>query len=221
MKRRHARAALVAAVLLAPAADAQVRYSDALVPPAPTANEILPRAHFDAGAARDALARGHSTIRGIACAYKSRLNRVNPPFPASNRAVHLFPASAHLAEWVQLRKRKRAHDEVVLMAPEAFDARVEGRTDGDGRFEFTEMKPGRYYLYLPFDFSESVVRNEYVGSARASDGSSAAFFRPGVASIAHSEVLERIVEIKRDGDVVDISLTKGWGGILSKITPCH
>ncbi|WP_156117297.1 hypothetical protein [Xanthomonas sacchari] len=198
---------------------AQVRTSPT-VDHTPKVRETSPRAPFDKPAAEAALAKGHSTIVGVACAYYD-----NRTFFANNRKVMLFPATPYFAEWAAMRKQSDRNKEAVLMSDEAYKTRVETETDGKGAFQFTEMLPGRYYLVLPFQFDQAKSRDVYSGSSYSGSLEVDHYERQDY-TVARDAELIREVEVKTDGSTVKTALAggagvlNGGGGLLSKVLPC-
>src|SRR5690606_22923146 len=182
----------------------------------PTAPEpVAPTTPFDRASALQAIERGNSTIRGIACTYHD-----NYKFPMANSHVYLLPVTPYLDEWLQLRKKTRDRP-VAGLLKEAFEVRVETSTDEKGHFRFPNMKPGRYYLMALMSFNQVKSRDVYAGSGYNSMGGATAYFDREDYTVGRSDLLERLVEIKREGQTVTTPLRNSgfWdkGGLFGKL----
>lgn len=140
-------------------------------------DKIIPQTPFDEAAAKQSLAEGTSMIQGVACSITE--GRV---YMAENTTVTLYPDTPHLREWIKLGNDKGFA--VVRMSPAATKYRIEATTDEGGRFQFTKIKPGKYFLlsYYKLDLTDG-EENWTVGRS-----------------------LERFVEIKNDGETIKIHL---------------
>ncbi|AJC46832.1 carboxypeptidase-like regulatory domain-containing protein [Xanthomonas sacchari] len=198
---------------------AQVRTSPT-VDNTPKIREVMPSQPFDKQAAEAALAKGHATITGVACAYHD--NRV---FLANNRKVMLFPATPYYEQWVAMRKKADPSKEAVRMSDQAYNARVETETDAKGAFQFTDMLPGRYILALQFQFDQAKSRDVYAGSSYG-DSMQVDHYERQDYTVARADELFKEVEIKTDGSTVKTALSggasmlNGGGGLWSKMLPC-
>ncbi|MBB6368912.1 carboxypeptidase-like regulatory domain-containing protein [Xanthomonas sp. PPL568] len=198
---------------------AQMRTSPT-VDSTPKIRETSPSLPFDKAAAEAALAKGHATITGVACAYHD--NRL---FLADNRQVMLFPATPYFEEWVALRKKSDRSKESVLMSDQAFNTRVETKTDATGAFQFTDMLPGRYIVVVPFQFDQAKSRNVYAGTSYAGSIEVEHYDRQDYA-VARNDELFKDVEVKSDGSTVKTAVTgganmfSGGGGLIAKMMPC-
>jgi hypothetical protein len=101
---------------------------------------IYPQTSFDSASAASLLdEKGNAIIKG-----RALLN--NKPM-GYNAEVSLFPVTPHLKEYLQLEKqfgvkgRKRA-----ALSPVALSYRIITRINSLGEFEFSNLKPGNYYL---------------------------------------------------------------------------
>ena len=189
---------------------AQVRVSP---PPdqRPKARVLYPQTSFDKQTALAALGRGRATIRGTACVYKDKLL-----FRAPRLRISLFPVTPYFEEWHRLRAREEDKQTFVYMSAEAYQHRIDTVTDANGNFQFTELKPGRYFLHAIFEFDQVKTGSVYTGSGYGTDGSRTDYYREQDYRVFRSNRLEKTVEIRQDAETVSTDLKKGWGGILSK-----
>lgn len=160
---------------------------------------VYPQADFDAAQAKTALAKGSSDIRGRACTIKDGLI-----FNAANVRISLFPVIPYFEEWYKLRKKEEDRNTAVYMSDEAGKYRIDVVTDSEGRFQFKEMKPGKYFLQGVFSFNQAKSRDVYTGSDEDTD-----YYRRENYAIPRSDRLEKTIEIKKEGDIVKITMSKG------------
>lgn len=170
-------------------------------------NLLRPKAVFDLGQAKAALEPGTATIAGTACV-KRFVNNGGGLYLASNQSVLLYPATPYLQEMVQLmRKLKPGRDEIDF-SPAFLATRMVGRTNADGEFQFSKMKPGKYYLITTLATRAYGSRNVDLGSEVTNGGHTIVnYYTTENFSRDFDDVLERFVEIKRPGDTVKISLS--------------
>lgn len=187
--------------------------------PAPVASlRILePTAPFDAAVAKAALGPGSSVIRGQACAFY-----MNTLAYAAGSKVLLYPATPHLEQAVQLAKKAKAGRDQVVPDPAALTTRMEATANERGEFQFSQMKPGRYYLTTRIAAAFSGTRDVYAGRVEDGFGAANVYRSEGFTVDAASELGE-FVDVRRDGDVVKVTLQppvsmnpfrKGMGGSI-------
>lgn len=168
-------------------------------------------AKFFAEVALAALARGNSTIHGMACTkYRDRIYR------ASGVRVSLFPVTAYLDEWYKLREKKEGKNRTVFMSNEAASYRVDLITNQDGRFSFSDLKPGRYFIQIFHQFtSRHAGRADRGASTDMINGvlTTTNYYEDYDYNVGHTNRMEKFVEIKNDGDSEKVTLLKG-GGLL-------
>lgn len=208
MNKKSIVASVVLLMLSGAATQAQVRTEEA---PEPQVREVSPEMSFDAAAAASALAAGSATIKGKACALVEK--RV---FAAADRTVILFPDSPYINEYIRLRDKNRLRDGVkdpgvhVGLPENVYKYRIEAKTDSDGNFRITRLRPGRYYLTMIFNFTQ--VRQELMWDA------SGQWY--GDDEVGRSRVLETFVDVPQDGDVVKATVSSGrigWSKSCGKI----
>lgn len=160
---------------------------------------LYPEANFDFQAAKNMLARGNSTIRGVACT-----GGASGTYKSANVTVSLFPVTPYFDQWYKLREKKEDKKTGVFMSSEANRWRIDVKTDGEGRFAFTDLKPGRYFLQSFDDYSTNHSQNVFVGSDEDTD-----YYEKQRYSLNHSFRLEKFIDIKTDGEEVKTALKKG------------
>jgi len=170
---------------------------------------IYPEFAFDSLSAKDQLARGKGTIKGIAYTKEKNSLGFSPLMAqkiyATNTKIVLFPVTPYFDAWYQLRKKKEGKKTYVYMSNEAFRFRLETKTDSYGNFTFTEMKPGRYFLQAFVDWYTTQSRNVYTGSGYDGYGRTD-YYTPQYYNVNHSDRVEEFVEVKESGEIVEIKL---------------
>lgn len=120
---------------------------------------------FDEAYAKAALAKGNSTVKGVV--FHKIMNggkqagRDAPILsfakgsPIPNVTVFLYPATEHVKELIRLENENRSERAWRKVQLKNFvgDPRVPkyvltAKTDANGLFEFTEMRPGNYLIYV-------------------------------------------------------------------------
>lgn len=103
---------------------------------------FFPTTLFDEETATRQLDEGTNTIRGRAYLKKSRLYN----YPKQGEKILLFPVTPYLTEFIELRKKYNNQRKQAVMTPAAFMYRIETKfVDEQGGFEYTGIKPGKYY----------------------------------------------------------------------------
>jgi hypothetical protein len=119
---------------------------------------------FNEAQARQALARGNTTIKG-ALYFKlvnggknagsdAGLLSFQAPTPVANARVVLYPASAQLEEIMRLSEEndkerrwgRKAQLKTFVGEPQLYHYALQTKTDEHGLFEFNGMRPGRYLI---------------------------------------------------------------------------
>ncbi len=108
--------------------------------PNPRYKVLQPSQEFDPQLAKTALERGTSTIKGQACSFYNHM------VLKTNVKVALFPWTPYLEEWYNLRETKTDKNTQVRASDEAFKYRIATETNAKAEFQFTELKPGKYYI---------------------------------------------------------------------------
>lgn len=176
----------------------------------------FPQVFFDKKEAKEKLAMGKSTIEGVAFTRQKSNFGIKPLLGEKHYAregtlVMLFPCTKYFYEWYDLRSKYEGKDTSVFMSGEAFEYRIDAKTDAYGRFKFSNLKPGKYYLETIIDFTAVGSYSEQVGATNYYNGYGAMV---GSSPIYQSyyynyEVANRetkFVEISRDGELIEIKL---------------
>lgn len=186
-----------------PAASRRDDYEDSsrttLPTAVPTLNLIEPKAKFEMEAARDALRPGSSVIRGQAC------GGVKTGAVAYASSVALFPATPYLEELLRLEKSAKPGRDQVVPDPDALSIRMVAKADAEGRFQFSKMKPGRYYLTTTISGLFGGTRDVQIGRVTDAYGSADVYAKQDYTFDA-SKTIGKFVTVGRDGDVIDVTL---------------
>ena len=149
---------------------------------------IGPETAFDATEAKALLEPGKSTVKGVSYyAPKAKLGIRNINKSTWKMNVHeevfLYPMTKHLEEWTKMRKKITYGKRIYKLSNECMKYYKSVFIDEYGKFEIKNIKPGKYWVWTNYEWS---------GNA---DG--------------EEETLrfEKFIEIKTDGEVVDIKLT--------------
>lgn len=101
---------------------------------------ITPKTPFNSQVAEAALQKGKATIKGVVL-----LKAENPENVHLGIKVALFPVTPYLLEFQDLVKRNKKKP--VSFSKDFFAYRIESKaSDIDGKFEFVNLKPGKYLL---------------------------------------------------------------------------
>ncbi|GAA4213811.1 hypothetical protein GCM10022289_46460 [Pedobacter jeongneungensis] len=167
-----------------------------------------PQVPFDSVDAKSRLALGKSTIEGTAF---TRLKngygmKVGSKILAKNVEVTLYPVTSYFEEWFNLRKKMENKKNSVYMSEQAFRYRITIKTDDYGRFKFTQMKPGKYFIQSFASYSRSGSVPVYRGSGYNSYGGRTDYYDYQSYTNNYSDRVEEFVEVTRDGQAIEIKL---------------
>lgn len=177
--------------------------------PNPKFKALQPAQKFDAQLAKKALERGTSTIKGAVCSWSN-----GQVYWGTNVKVTLYPMTPYFEEWYNLREAKEDKNTAVLVSEEAVKYRIDTQTNGRAEFQFTEMKPGKYYIVALNEFTEYSSGSVYAGTARGSDGSSANIYRNQTYAADKKKRIEKIVAIDGEQQIEKVLLKSGFAGLI-------
>ena len=104
---------------------------------------VLPTTPFNEAETARLMERGSATIEGTATLKKKGKDN----FGVKGSQILLFPVTPYLTEFLELKKKFNSRKKQATMSPVAFTYRIEGRfLDDKGTFQFTNLKPGKYYI---------------------------------------------------------------------------
>lgn len=143
---------------------------------------VQPTVEFDIKQATEMLNTGNAEIKGKAY-YEGRtpigIKVGETIYARVGAVVFLYPVTAYLQEYLQLKKKNKPGKRIAAISPLANCFRIEAKVYSQtGEFIFKGLKPGKYYL-------ETIVH-----------------FPSGVGGPEVSE----IVEIKTDAESVEFNL---------------
>ncbi len=163
---------------------------------------LYPEVPFNKELAKSQLAIGTSTIRGVLYKSTNKLSITNAKAYGANVKVDLFPVNDYFMAWYNLREKRENKKTNVYMSDEAFSMRIEATTDGYGRFEFKEMKPGKYFIQAFMSVTQAYTRDVVVGS----NSYGTQFYQKERYNKTNYHRNEKFVEITKDGEIVEVKL---------------
>ncbi|HMP92280.1 MAG TPA: hypothetical protein PKD90_05370 [Phnomibacter sp.] len=197
-------------LLLLSAAKLQAQYVQPERTKQPTIH--YPAVAFDSLQAKTALALGKGKITGVAFTKTRTQFGYKAPLGSKIKAykmlVMLFPVTPYLQEFLDLRDKKEnlKKQVYVYMSNDAYRYRLEAITNSEGEFTFPDMKPGRYFLTAVLNYNTTHNTSTYTGSGYTNYGGQIDYYKHGTYTKGHSERLEKFVEVKADGEVVEVKL---------------
>ena len=125
-------------LLVTISANAQYKQAEREIP------KLMPKQAFDAVAAKNALAKGTTTLKGTVAIQPVHYGKVRGKFIN----VELYPCTPYYEEWYSLKKKENLRKKkIVGMDSLAYEHRIYCKTNSEGDFTFPNMKPGKYILY--------------------------------------------------------------------------
>ena len=184
----------------------------------PKVNLLEPKSRFDAAAAREALKPGNAVIRGQAC------GGMNGALAYASSVV-LLPATPYLEELLDLEKKAKSGRDSIVPEPEALSTRMVAKADAEGRFQFSRMKPGRYYLTTTIAGLFGGTRDVQVGRVEDAYGGANVYAKQDYTGGAESAI-GKFVTV-RDGETISVTLQPPISanpfhrGMRGSILGCH
>jgi hypothetical protein len=171
---------------------------------------IYPEMKFDANEAKKSLESGNSSIKGVLFTKEKTRLGIKPVFGVkifgANLNVTLFPVTTYFENWYELRRKKENKRTNVSMSEEAFAKKIIVKTDDYGRFLFEKMKPGKYFLQAFMNTEYDYYNTVNVGAEQNSSGGTTIYTEKQYFTINQDERIEKFVEIKENGEIVEIKL---------------
>ncbi len=137
-------------------------------------------------------------------------------YPGFKDKVLLYPVTPHLSEYIELKKKYNSKKKLAAMTKEAAMARIETKTiDDKGNFEFTNIKPGKYYI-VSWVTWEKVTRN-VVQSGPVSANYNMLGIQMGGGSFptethydatAYEKEIGEYIEVTGDGRVITVTIAR-------------
>ena len=179
------------------------------------------KAKFDKKQTMQLVTGGKSVIKGQAFARDNEsgikgiaiLNVNKKQYAARGTTVVLIPYTDYYKEWIEVSKKYSKQGKVVELPKEARECiRVAQVTNNEGQFEFTNLMPGQYLLYSQFGYQHTQHASEVVGRrdhyVNNSYQGSSDILNYFTYNINASAYVDKVVTIKKDGDVELIKLKK-------------
>lgn len=215
MPRLSLRSLLIASLITTVcAAHAQVRvvpsYEEQQRDSAPKPQVVQIGVPFDAEEARHALGPGNAVIGGDACSWYDNLM-----YRAVNTTIYLVPETNYARAWLSARERaKQMSTKKLKVLPEtfsqeAFAIRIDTTTDEYGRFQFPDVKPGRYILIIRHNFNQPKYRDVLAGQTYGSYGTSAKHYRREDYTVLRDDTIIMQVEVKAENEKVKVQVLGG------------
>lgn len=163
---------------------------------------LYPEITFDKELTKKQLSLGKSTIKGVVFKSTNKMSLVNAKAYGSYVKVELFPVNDYFMAWYNLREKKENKKTNVYMSEEAYSMRLETTTDEYGRFEFKELKPGKYFIQAIMSVTQSNTRDVVVGT----NSYGTQFYQKERYNTTKYHRNEEFVEITKEGEKVEIKL---------------
>jgi len=172
---------------------------------------LTPKTAFKASVAKEALAKGKSTIKGVAFIRPNNNIGFNiktgKKVLADRIKISLYPVTPYFGEFLELKKKEKPRKlKYAFLSKEAVSYRLEAITNSSGEFTFPEMKPGKYYIEGVLNWTQSGTYQQYAGSGYNSYGGRTNYYTSQNYVNHNSTLLTKIVEVRKDGEIVEIKL---------------
>ena len=171
---------------------------------------LYPDVKFDSREADDMLQKGTSSIKGVLFTKEKTRLGIKPLFGVkifgANLDVTLFPVTTYFENWYELRRTKENKRTYMYMSDDAFAKKIVVKTDDYGRFLFEKLKPGKYFLQAFMKTEYDYYNTVNVGSEGNSSGGTTIRTEKQYFTINQDERIEKFVEIKENGEIVEIKL---------------
>lgn len=185
--------------------------------------EIRPKSELDVRVAQLALEPGTATIMGKACTTNSSHGQTFRDY-LRNEAVFLYPVTPYLEEVLSLYEKSRPEDTVII-SPFITQMRIEGRTNSDGEFRFSQLKPGKYLIVAEHASAGAGSYMNYDGANTSQNGNTITtthFYSERDFFRNWNDILKDRVTISKPDQIVKISLTPPFraqgliGGLINR-----
>jgi len=178
-----------------------------------TIKVLYPDIAFDKNEAKLATDEGTSTIRGVLFTKEkitTGLGTFKPLLGAkmygNNIQITLFPVTSYFEAWYDLRDKKENKRTRIYMSDDAFFYRIKVISDQYGRFQFTKMKPGKYFIQAFMGTNYQKNRVVYDGIGVNNYGGVTNYYSNETFFVEQNERIEKFVEIKTEGELVEFKL---------------
>jgi len=170
---------------------------------------VLPTTPFNEAETARLMERGSATIEGTATLKKKGKDN----FGVKGSQILLFPVTPYLTEFLELKKKFNSRKKQATMSPVAFTYRIEGRfLDDKGTFQFTNLKPGKYYIISWIAFARQKTVAVQTGTSTSYNVYGYALGSSPIYEDHHYDVfieneVNGFVEVKEAGAVVNVMVS--------------
>ncbi|WP_286857365.1 MULTISPECIES: hypothetical protein [Sphingobacterium] len=170
---------------------------------------VLPTTPFNEAETARLMERGSATIEGTATLKKKGKDN----FGVKGSQILLFPVTPYFTEFLELKKKFNSRKKQATMSPVAFTYRIEGRfLDDKGTFQFTNLKPGKYYVISWIAFARQKTVAVQTGTSTSYNVYGYALGSSPIYEDYHYDVfieneVSGFVEVKEAGAVVNVTVS--------------
>ncbi|MGE8381985.1 hypothetical protein D3C87_667420 [compost metagenome] len=170
---------------------------------------VLPTTPFNEAETARLMERGSATIEGTATLKKKGKDN----FGVKGSQILLFPVTPYFTEFLELKKKFNSRKKQATMSPVAFTYRIEGRfLDDKGTFQFTNLKPGKYYIISWIAFARQKTVAVQTGTSTSYNVYGYALGSSPIYEDYHYDVfieneVSGFVEVKEAGAVVNVMVS--------------
>lgn len=167
---------------------------------------VVPTTPFNEAETARLMERGSATIEGTAILKKKGKDN----FGVKGSQILLFPVTPYFTEFLELKKKFNSRKKQATMSPVAFTYRIEGRfLDDKGTFQFTNLKPGKYYIISWIAFAKQKTVAVQTGTSTSYNVYGYALGSSPIYEDHHYDVFIEnevggFVEVKEAGAVVNV-----------------
>lgn len=171
---------------------------------------LYPSLEFNSEAAKNALEEGNSEIEGFVFTINKAYLGATPILTDNKMMkgvkVFLYPVTPYFDKWYDMKKDKKNKNVHVLMSEEALQNCLISITDHEGRFEFKNLKPGKYYLVTNITNSSSFFEENSSVKSKNSRLPEHQKLKPFYFS--DSGLVEKFVKLRNEKQSVKVDLIK-------------
>ena len=170
---------------------------------------VLPTIPFNEAETAKLMEKGTAAIQGTATLKKKGKDN----FGVKGSQILLFPVTPYFTEFLELKKKFNSRKKQATMSPVAFTYRVEGRfLDDKGTFQFTNLKPGKYYIISWIAFARQKTVAVQTGTSTSYNVYGYALGSSPIYEDQHYDVfieneVAGFVEVKEAGAVVNVTVS--------------
>lgn len=170
---------------------------------------VLPSTPFNEVETSKLMEKGTATIQGTATLKKKGKDN----FGVKGSQILLFPVTPYFTEFLELKKKFNNRKKQATMSPVAFTYRVEGRfLDDKGTFQFTNLKPGKYYIISWIAFARQKTVAVQTGTSTSYNVYGYALGSSPIYEDQHYDVfieneVRGFVEVKQAGEVLNVVIS--------------